>query len=194
VVGLRFQQGQTVPAGAVLGYLAEDPAWQPPQLPPAPAQAGTSAELPAGLRITQPALALARQLGLDLARLPVGPLVTEQAVRQAAGAAAAPALSPPKSAFDPTAILVYGGGGHGKTLVDLLRALGAYRMVGIIDDGLPPGQMIMGLEVLGGAVRSAVRPRRPWRPRRWRIGLGRAPGCSIAGPASCSAVIHPRLG
>jgi sugar O-acyltransferase (sialic acid O-acetyltransferase NeuD family) len=151
VVGLRFQQGQTVPAGAVLGYLAEDPAWQPPQLPPAPAQAGTSAELPAGLRITQPALALARQLGLDLARLPVGPLVTEQAVRQAAGAAAAPALSPPQSAFDPTAILVYGGGGHGKTLVDLLRALGAYRMVGIIDDGLPPGQMIMGLEVLGGA-------------------------------------------
>ena len=147
VVGLRFQQGQIAPAGALLGYLAETPDWQPPS-PPAPAEA--SAALPDGLRITQPALALAGQLGLDLTRLPVGPLVTEQTVRQMA-AASGPDLSPPASAFDPTAILVYGGGGHGKTLVDLLRTLGAYRIVGIVDDGLPAGQGIMGVEVLGGA-------------------------------------------
>ena len=146
MVGLRFQQGQLAPAGALLGYLAETPDWQPPSPPAAP----TPTETPAGLRITQPALALAGQLGLDLTRLPVGPLVTEQTVRQMA-AASGPDLSPPASAFDPTAILVYGGGGHGKTLVDLLRTLGAYRIVGIVDDGLPAGQGIMGVEVLGGA-------------------------------------------
>ncbi len=52
---------------------------------------------------------------------------------------------------DPTALVVFGGGGHGKTLIDLVRAGGAYRMVGVVDDGLPPGSQIMGLPVLGGA-------------------------------------------
>lgn len=52
---------------------------------------------------------------------------------------------------DPTALVVFGGGGHGKTLIDLIRALGSYRLVGIVDDGQPAGSLIMGLPVLGGA-------------------------------------------
>jgi acetyltransferase EpsM len=53
--------------------------------------------------------------------------------------------------FDPTALLIFGGGGHGKTVIDLVRALGAYRIVGVIDDGLPPGSEVIGVPVLGGA-------------------------------------------
>jgi hypothetical protein len=48
-------------------------------------------------------------------------------------------------------IVIYGGGGHGKMVIDLLRARGAYQVVGIIDDGLNSGSMIMGVPVLGGA-------------------------------------------
>ena len=59
------------------------------------------------------------------------------------------AFTLPDSQFDPTSILVYGGGGHGKALIDLLRSLGNYRIVGILDDGLPPGS-IMDVPVLGG--------------------------------------------
>jgi acetyltransferase EpsM len=52
--------------------------------------------------------------------------------------------------MDIGAIIVYGGGGHGKALIDLLRALHIYRIAGIIDDGMSAGESIMGVPVLGG--------------------------------------------
>jgi len=53
-------------------------------------------------------------------------------------------------ALDPSAIIIFGGGGHGKTVIDLIRSLGTYRIVGVIDDGLPPGSEVLGVPVLGG--------------------------------------------
>lgn len=53
--------------------------------------------------------------------------------------------------FDPTALLLYGGGGHGKTLIDLVRAAGNYHWVGLIDDQLTRGSKVLGVPVLGGA-------------------------------------------
>lgn len=159
VVGLRFQQGDSLRAGDVLCYLAETPDWQPPAEAREPANElkakplAASSEPPPGLRITQPALALARQAGLDLNCLPQDRLVTESAVRelidgiqQEAGRKKTPA-----SAFDATAIIVYGGGGHGKAVIDMLRSLGIYHIAGILDDGIPVGETIMGVPVLGGA-------------------------------------------
>jgi len=57
------------------------------------------------------------------------------------------------SAGDATALVVYGGGGHSKTIIELVRAAGSLRLVGIIDDNLPIGMSILGLPVLGGADR-----------------------------------------
>jgi acetyltransferase EpsM len=48
-------------------------------------------------------------------------------------------------------ILVYGGGGHGKAVIELLRAMRTFRVVGVIDDGMPPGSEVLGVPVLGGA-------------------------------------------
>jgi sugar O-acyltransferase (sialic acid O-acetyltransferase NeuD family) len=156
VVGLRGEPGQTLRAGETLCYLAEDAGWTPPltDMPPTlentPA-AGAEA-LPDGLRITQPALALARQLGVALSRLPNDRLVTESVVRSLQDRPSASLdLALPASAFDAQAIVVYGGGGHGKTLIDLLRQLRTYHIVGVIDDGLSAGEQVMGLPVLGGA-------------------------------------------
>jgi len=53
--------------------------------------------------------------------------------------------------FDPNAIVLYGGGGHGKTLIDLVRAEGRYHWAGIIDDRLARGSEVLGVPVLGGA-------------------------------------------
>jgi UDP-perosamine 4-acetyltransferase len=47
-------------------------------------------------------------------------------------------------------IVVYGGGGHGITLIDALRAIGSYEVAGVIDGGLPPASMVIGVAVLGG--------------------------------------------
>ncbi len=158
VVGLRLTIGQTARAGEILCYLSESPDWAPSDAeqtaagitaqPGAPSD-GLPLSAPSGLRITQPALRLARQHGLDLAVFPPGVLVTEAQVRAAMETAQAPGLSAPESPFDPTAIVVYGGGGHGKALIELLRVLGIYRIVGVVDDGLPAGQNILGIPVLG---------------------------------------------
>jgi len=152
VVGLRFAEGDTVRAGEVLCYLADVPDWTPPQeTASAAGTAEASDAVPDGLRITQPALALAREHGLDLRELPIGPLVTEAMVRARLGQEEPVGDEAASEAFDPTAIIVYGGGGHGKALLDLLRMLGTYRIVGVVDDGLPKGSRVMGFPVLGGA-------------------------------------------
>lgn len=51
--------------------------------------------------------------------------------------------------LDATALVVYGAGGHGKCVVDLVRAAGGYRMIGIVDDRRPVGQEVAGVPVLG---------------------------------------------
>ncbi len=53
------------------------------------------------------------------------------------------------AAPDPSSLIIFGGGGHGKAVIDLVRSLGTYRIVGIIDDGLPQGSEVMGVTVLG---------------------------------------------
>lgn len=155
VVGLHTMAGQTLRAGEVLCWLADTPGWQPPAVTlPAPdsAQRKTTGETPGGLRISQKALSLAQERGLDLSQLPPGVFITESMVREAIEQNLQPATAE-HAPFDPHAIIVYGGGGHGKSLIDLLRSLGTYRIIGIIDDGLHQqgGTTIMGLPILGGA-------------------------------------------
>ncbi len=155
VVGLRYSQGQSLPAGEILCYLADSPDWQPPANGNEHQDTAQTQEPPEGVRMTRPALKLARSLGLDLSGLPQGPLITESYLKETLGAGRRTGkqmeqFAVPESAFDPTAIIVYGGGGHGKSLIDLVRTLGTYRIAAIIDDGLKPGQEVMGIPVLGG--------------------------------------------
>ncbi len=154
IIGLRFNIGDTVRAGDTLCFLADSPDEAPPEAEITASDAGTqpegeSAAPPEGLRITQPALTLAREQGISLESFPIGPLITEKMVRaQMAGQPAS--ISVPESEFDPIAIIIYGGGGHGKSLLDLARSLGTYRVVGFLDDGVPAGEEILGVPVLGG--------------------------------------------
>ena len=46
--------------------------------------------------------------------------------------------------------LIYGAGGHAKTVISLLRLLG-WEIAGIIDDGVAPGKLVSGVRVLGSA-------------------------------------------
>lgn len=61
---------------------------------------------------------------------------------------AAAAMKPENA---PEELILFGGGGHGKTLIELVRAAGKYTVAGIVDDGLPAGASILGIPVLGGA-------------------------------------------
>ncbi|MFC2043578.1 acetyltransferase, partial [Chloroflexota bacterium] len=169
VINLRYDQGDTTLAGNILCYLAESPAWTLPSDTDVSTEAGvldqaspqSQNDLPDGLRITKPALRLANKHGLTLGVLPKNRLVTEKYVHNILNGQqsthdpyhkefAMDDYSLPQNAFDPQAIVVYGGGGHGKALVDLLRAMRIYRIVGIVDDGIDSDETIMGLPVLGG--------------------------------------------
>jgi len=181
VIGLRLAQGRQVRAGDLFCYLASSPDQTPPHEPDKGpgldrtvvwTESDSEQPVPEGLRITRPALRLARFLGIDLRILPGDVLVTEAMVEAldpqpvplagaidqngweqiATNAAARSSAKPPeKEWFDPTALVIYGGGGHGKSLIDLARQLQVDKLVGGIDDGLPPGSQIMGLPTLGGA-------------------------------------------
>jgi len=153
VVGLRLAAGQTVQAGEVLCYLADSPDWKPPVMVTLPKEDENSSEtiLPPALRITRPALELARKLGLNLSSFPSRELVTVAIVRSIKSETSFPVTSIPDKDFDPTAILVYGGGGHGKTLIELIRSLDDYHIVGVVDDNRQTGENILGVPVLGGS-------------------------------------------
>jgi sugar O-acyltransferase (sialic acid O-acetyltransferase NeuD family) len=148
VVALRARPGERMEAGEVVCWIAGSPDWAPTAMAD-PRPSGREG-VPDGLRITDPALELARQAGIELTSLPVGPLVTESMVRSLTADEAQPETG---ASFDPEALVIYGGGGHGKSLIDLIRALGGYRIVGLIDDSLPGASQVMGVPVLGGEAR-----------------------------------------
>jgi len=49
----------------------------------------------------------------------------------------------------PKSILIWGGGGHGHVVIDLLRVIGGWEIVGLIDNVHPVGSSIMDIPVLG---------------------------------------------
>jgi acetyltransferase EpsM len=147
VVGVSAKVGAPIKAGATFCYIAESKDWEPPKTKKAAASTG----VPDGLRITQPALLLAQKGHLDLSALPVGPIVTEEQVRAAlAKTSHLPNLPIPDSAKEPNSVIIYGAGGHGKAVIDLLRAVGGYATIGVIDDGRQPGDFVLEVPVLGG--------------------------------------------
>jgi acetyltransferase EpsM len=151
VVGLRLGEGVTVRAGDLLCYLADSADWKPAENSKGDPTKPQGQPIPDGLRITKPALVLAVENNLDLRQLPVGDLVTIGFVRELIRKSKSGVLVLPKSDFDPVAIIIYGGGGHGKAIFDMLRFLGTYRVVGFVDDGIAAGEEIMGAPVLGGS-------------------------------------------
>jgi acetyltransferase EpsM len=60
-------------------------------------------------------------------------------------------LHMPNFAFDASSLVIFGGGGQGKCIIDLVQAAGTYRVAGIVDDGIPAGTEVLGVPVLGGA-------------------------------------------
>lgn len=149
LVGLRFAEGEPLQAGDVLAYIGSSPDAQDPSLTPwAPAEDNlTQAKRePNGLRITVPARELAEQHGLDLGSLPQGALVTRQMVADRL-AEKQPARPIPKGE---KRLLVYGAGGHGRSLAALIGELEGYEIVGFVDDGYTPADRVFGLPILGG--------------------------------------------
>lgn len=140
------REGDTLSVGAVLAYItatADEPLESviSNQLPISSNQLSVNSHQ-ADLRITKPARALAESLGLDLSTLPTDRLVTEAVIRQMAGS---PTAKSPNAQ-----ILLYGAGGHAKAVLEMIQAIGAFRLAGIVDDNPAlSGTSVLEIPVLG---------------------------------------------
>ena len=99
------------------------------------------------LRITNPARALADSLGVELTSLPTDRLVTEEVIRQMASTKEKLKIELP--ATGKPYIVIFGGGGHAKAIMDMVKQIGEYNIVGLIDDTIPAGTMVLGNPILG---------------------------------------------
>lgn len=147
VKGLTHTAGDLMVAGEVLCYLVEDLAMPLPEKPAVETKLEQSQVLPEGMRITKPARLLAESAGIDLMSLPHGQLITEAFIRGLMGRGSTSIAHP----ITEQQIVVFGGGGHGKSVIELLRSEGKWEVIGVIDDGIAAGSAILGVPVVGGA-------------------------------------------
>lgn len=154
LVGLRFKEGDSLHAGDILAYIGTTSDAQdltmPPWMPEAPE---VTEDDTAGLRITAPARTLALEKGMKLDNLPHGTLITRQLVLELAAKAKAQSL--PEIPQDEKRLIIFGAGGHGRSLAALIRKMGGFELIGFIDDGRTAGETVLGLPVLGGRVKLA---------------------------------------
>ena len=61
-----------------------------------------------------------------------------------------PTVSLSSENYDPDSLIIYGAGGHGKALIDLIRTIGTYSIAGIVDDDPAACTSIMEVPLLGG--------------------------------------------
>ena len=153
LVGLRFNPGETLQAGDVLAYIGKSPESKDPSLPPwAPESESVVVPGADDLRITTPARKLALDNGLDLDLLPRDTLVTHQMVAdildQQTPTKAQTELPPIPEGEK--RLVIFGAGGHGRSLAALVQKMGDFDLLGFIDDGVPVGTEVLGLPVLGG--------------------------------------------
>lgn len=100
------------------------------------------------LRITKPAKKLAESLGVDLLKLPPDQLVTEEFIRQYVVVQEQSDFEFPASSKE--YLLIFGGGGHAKTVMDMVKQMGVYSIAGIVDDNiLLQGNHVLDIPVLG---------------------------------------------
>lgn len=150
VHAIRFKTGELVQAGEIFCILADSIDWQPPKSIQPMIPSEEDLNIPDGMRITSPALALVKKHQFDIQELPQDTLITEEMVMNMLGGSVNVRYPSLASEFDPSAIIIYGGGGHGKSLIDLLRRLRKYHIAGIVDDGLQVGSEVMDIPILGG--------------------------------------------
>lgn len=143
--------GQMVTAGQLLAEISSEA----PGAPQLETMEPPSAE-PEGLLITAKAREAAARLGVELGRLPVGSLVTEDLVKEIwssgrrASEAPADRGTPLQPAFDANQLVILGAGGHAKTIIDLVRQSQQYDLAGLVAEPLPVESEVLGVRVLGG--------------------------------------------
>jgi sugar O-acyltransferase (sialic acid O-acetyltransferase NeuD family) len=150
-IRIMASPGDILGVGALLAVITEK-ADDPVELEPVdrPASKGDNGSIPSSAdspRITRPARTLAESLGVDITTLPRDELITEESIRNHIKAKVKDFDLPPE---EKPYILIYGAGGHAKTIIDMVMQLDTYTIAGILDDNEKlAGTQVLGVPVLG---------------------------------------------
>ena len=143
MLGLALKEGDTLAAGQRLCVIADTlDVVLPQQKAEKEASHKQKDEVPDGLRITQPALALARQHGVDLAALPKEQLVTETLIRAR--------VKPLEVTGGSNTLIIYAEWHMPSPQLTLSALRANHTVAGILDDGIAAGIKVMDIPVLGG--------------------------------------------
>lgn len=145
---LHIALNDMVDAGALICEV-----WDGPPPAEAAAAAGPGGAAP---KLTRKAEAMVAQAGItDLSPLPTDRFITQRDIEEliARQAAATPVELDPSllGRIGPRSIVVFGGGGLGRSVIELIRAADAHDVLAVVDDGLSPGDDVLGVPVAGGA-------------------------------------------
>lgn len=103
------------------------------------------------LRITKPAKVLAESLGVDLGSLQIEGLVTVDVIRKIAGQDEILGAEFPVS--EKPYLMIYGAGGHAKSVMEMVLQNDIHTIAGIVDDDKNlKGKLVLGIPVLGTRV------------------------------------------
>ncbi|MFC2065247.1 NeuD/PglB/VioB family sugar acetyltransferase [Chloroflexota bacterium] len=141
-IQLTINKDDIVSVGRVVGWIKKNKHDAIPLI-----EENKSAKNEGDLRITQPARRLAEQLKINLNSIPSDQLITSAHIKKIA--AEKLNISIPKVKDPQNSIVIYGGGGHAKTVIELIKSTGKYEIIGIIDDNIPVGKKVLGVPILG---------------------------------------------
>ena len=103
-----------------------------------------------GIRISKKARSLMERHGLEPSQFAhLGVVRLEDVERFVARSDAEPEVATNAGTPKSRPIVLLGGGGHAKMCIDILRQMGGYEIVGILDRLLPVGSNVFGVPVVG---------------------------------------------
>ncbi|MFA5508017.1 MAG: NeuD/PglB/VioB family sugar acetyltransferase [Vulcanimicrobiota bacterium] len=135
---VRLGEDEHVPVGAVIAYVTAEVGWE---------WAADEATPPQSFTCSKQATALMESHGISPDVFSGQTLITKTDV-EAYLASQAPASVPPATP-EGNRVVVVGGSGHAKTCLEILRSRREYEIVGVLDDGMEPGQSVLGVSIIG---------------------------------------------
>lgn len=113
-----------------------------------------SRDLPEGIQLTKKARELAIRLNIDFGLLPQGRILREKDILKINENSMPESIREEKIDVSPmkvanNSILIYGGGGHAKMCIDIIRQMKVFNIYGIIDTELEIGSRVLGVPVVG---------------------------------------------
>lgn len=155
IVGISYKSGDMIQSGQVWAYLGEVEKSDDEDEFLAGFKSDKSIEqkkFDDSLRFSKPALKLANEFGLSPSDFDQDGIITEKMVKMFIAQRKGKIKKTEwvqVPANEAKKLLIYGAGGHGRSLAELIRLLPSYEIVGFVDDGAALPERVLGLRVLG---------------------------------------------